>query len=90
MNLDIIIRKTRTRLWLMALCRCLGTCVFAAVLLSTVLVAADKMVFLDVPIIAAILVIVTVASWLKVRKDPAARAHAGTVTKPKHEGEPGA
>ena len=41
-------------------------------------------------VIAAILVIVTVASWLKVRKDPAARAHAGTVTKPKHEGEPGA
>jgi tellurite resistance protein TerC len=35
-------------------------------------------------VIAAILVIVTLASWIKVRKDPSATAHAGTVTKPKH------
>lgn len=34
-------------------------------------------------VIAAILIIVTVASWIKVRKDPTATAHAGTVTKPK-------
>lgn len=41
-------------------------------------------------VIAAILVIVTVASWLKVRKDPTAVAHAGTITKPKPaEGEQG-
>jgi len=39
-------------------------------------------------VIAAILIIVTIASWLKVRKDPTATAHAGTVTKPKsHEEE---
>lgn len=39
-------------------------------------------------VIAAILIIVTIASWIKVRKDPTATAHAGTVTKPKsHEGE---
>lgn len=36
-------------------------------------------------VIAAILVIVTVASWIKVRRDPTAIAHAGTVTKPKHQ-----
>ena len=40
-------------------------------------------------VIAAILVIVTVASWIKVRRDPSATAHAGTVTKPKHHEEPG-
>ncbi|MFM7212559.1 MAG: TerC family protein, partial [Actinomycetota bacterium] len=41
-------------------------------------------------VIAAILVIVTVASWIKVRRDPTAIAHAGTVTKPKHqEGDAG-
>ena len=41
-------------------------------------------------VIAAILVIVTIASWLKVRKDPTAVAHAGTITKPKPaEGEQG-
>ena len=34
-------------------------------------------------VIAAILIIVTIASWIKVRKDPSATAHAGTVTKPK-------
>jgi len=35
-------------------------------------------------VIAAILVVVTIASWLKVRKDPSARAHAGTITNPRH------
>lgn len=34
--------------------------------------------------IAATLTITAVASWLKVRRDPAARAHAGTVTEPRH------
>jgi tellurite resistance protein TerC len=34
-------------------------------------------------VIAAILIIVTIASWIKVRKDPTAVAHAGTITKPK-------
>ena len=39
-------------------------------------------------VIAAILIIVTLASWLKVRKDPSAIAHAGTITAPKpHEGD---
>ena len=39
-------------------------------------------------VIAAILIIATIASWLKVRKDPSAVAHAGTITKPKQpEGE---
>jgi len=39
-------------------------------------------------VIAVILIITTIASLIKVRKDPTARAHAGTVTKPKtHEGE---
>ena len=39
-------------------------------------------------VIAAILVIAAVASWIKVRKDPSATAHAGTITKPKpHEGD---
>ena len=31
---------------------------------------------------------VAVASWIKVRKDPTATAHAGTITAPKpHEGD---
>lgn len=34
-------------------------------------------------VIAAILVIAAVASWIKVRKDPSATAHAGTITAPK-------
>lgn len=38
-------------------------------------------------VIAVILVTVTIASLIKVRKDPTARAHAGTVTKPKHREE---
>lgn len=38
-------------------------------------------------VIAAILIIATVASWLKVRKDPSAIAHAGTITKPKQPEE---
>jgi tellurite resistance protein TerC len=42
-------------------------------------------------VIAAILIIATIASWLKVRKDPSAVAHAGTITKPKlHDDEGGA
>jgi len=40
-------------------------------------------------VIAAILIIVTIASWIKVRKDPTATAHAGTVTKPKHHEDEG-
>ncbi len=43
---------------------------------------------LSLAVIAAILVIATIASWLKVRKDPSATAHAGTVTKPKHHDDP--
>ena len=39
-------------------------------------------------VIVGILVIAAVASWIKVRKDPSATAHAGTVTAPKpHEGD---
>lgn len=38
-------------------------------------------------VIAVILVTVTIASLIKVRRDPSARAHAGTVTKPKHRDE---
>ena len=38
-------------------------------------------------VIAGILIIAAVASWIKVRKDPTATAHAGTVTKPKHSEE---
>lgn len=39
-------------------------------------------------VIAGILVIAAVASWIKVRKDPSATAHAGTITAPKlHERE---
>ena len=42
-------------------------------------------------VIAAILVVVTIASWLKVRKDPSARAHAGTITQPRpHDEDKGA
>ena len=40
-------------------------------------------------VIAAILIIVTLASWIKVRKDPSATAHAGTITKPKHHDDAG-
>lgn len=39
-------------------------------------------------VIVTVLVVVTVASWLKVRKDPSATAHAGTVTEPRHEPAP--
>ncbi|MGI9196582.1 MAG: TerC/Alx family metal homeostasis membrane protein [Candidatus Nanopelagicales bacterium] len=35
-------------------------------------------------VIAVILIVVTVASLIKVRKDPSARAHAGTITEPRH------
>lgn len=38
-------------------------------------------------VIAAVLIIVTVASLIKVRRDPTARGHAGTVTKPRHHDE---
>lgn len=39
-------------------------------------------------VIAGILVIAAVASWIKVRKDPTATAHAGTITAPKpHDGD---
>ncbi len=39
-------------------------------------------------VIVGILVIAAVASWIKVRKDPSATAHAGTITAPKpHEGD---
>lgn len=34
-------------------------------------------------VIVVVLTVVTIASWLKVRKDPSARAHAGTITEPK-------
>ena len=41
-------------------------------------------------VIAGILVIAAVASWIKVRKDPSATAHAGTITAPKpHDEESG-
>lgn len=40
-------------------------------------------------VIAAILVIAAVASWIKVRKDPSATAHAGTITAPKHQDDDG-
>ena len=40
-------------------------------------------------VIAAILIIVTIASWIKVRKDPSAIAHAGTITKPKSHDDEG-
>lgn len=35
-------------------------------------------------VIVGILLVATVASWIKVRRDPTAVAHAGTVTEPKH------
>jgi tellurite resistance protein TerC len=38
--------------------------------------------------IAVVLIVVTVASWLKVRKDPEARAHAGRMTTGHHEDNP--
>jgi tellurite resistance protein TerC len=38
-------------------------------------------------VIIGILVIVGIASWIKVRRDPTAIAHAGTVTEPKHRPE---
>lgn len=41
-------------------------------------------------VIAGILIIAAVASWIKVRKDPSATAHAGTITAPKpHEEDAG-
>jgi TerC family integral membrane protein len=40
---------------------------------------------LSLVVIITILVIVAVASWLKVRRDPTAVAHAGTVTEPSHD-----
>ena len=41
-------------------------------------------------VIAAILIVATVASWIKVRRDPSAVAHAGTVTQPRaHEDDKG-
>ncbi len=41
-------------------------------------------------VIAGVLIIAAVASWIKVRKDPSATAHAGTITKPKpHEEDAG-
>ena len=41
-------------------------------------------------VIAAILIVATVASWIKVRRDPSAVAHAGTVTQPRtHDDEKG-
>jgi len=38
---------------------------------------------LSLAVIAGVLIAVTVASWWKVRRDPSARAHAGTVTEPR-------
>ena len=38
-------------------------------------------------VIAVILIVVTVASWIKVRRDPTAIAHAGTVTEPRRHDE---
>lgn len=39
---------------------------------------------LSLGVIAGVLIAVTLASWWKVRRDPTARAHAGTVTEPRH------
>ena len=39
--------------------------------------------------IGLVLVLVAVGSWLKVRKDPSATAHAGRLTEPHHEEEQG-
>jgi tellurite resistance protein TerC len=38
-------------------------------------------------VIGIILVVTTVASWVKIRKDPAATAHAGTISEPDHSRE---
>lgn len=38
-------------------------------------------------VIIVVLIITALASWLKVRKDPAAVAHAGTIKAPKHRDE---
>ncbi|MEZ5116845.1 MAG: TerC family protein [Candidatus Nanopelagicales bacterium] len=38
--------------------------------------------------IVLVLVVASVASWLKVRQDPAAKAHAGAMRASKHKGEP--
>lgn len=35
-------------------------------------------------VIVSILAVATIASWIKVRRDPTAIAHAGTITEPKH------
>lgn len=43
---------------------------------------------LSLSVIGGVLVLVTVASWWKVRRDPTARAHAGTVTEPRHRETP--
>ncbi len=43
---------------------------------------------LSLGVIAGVLILVTVASWWKVRRDPTARAHAGTVTEPHHPTPP--
>ena len=43
---------------------------------------------ISLAVIGVILVTVAVASWIKVRRDPTARAHAGTVTAPKREEPP--
>lgn len=44
--------------------------------------------FVSLGVIAAILVVATVASWIKVRRDPTAVAHAGTITQPRaHDDE---
>jgi tellurite resistance protein TerC len=44
---------------------------------------------LSLAFIGLVLVIVAVGSWLKVRKDPSAVAHAGRLTEPHHEEEQG-
>jgi len=38
-------------------------------------------------IIALVLVVVTIASWIKTRKDPDAIAHAGRLTDPREDEE---
>jgi tellurite resistance protein TerC len=40
--------------------------------------------------IAIVLVFVAVGSWIKVRRDPTAVGHAGTVTDPHHHDKPDA
>lgn len=39
-------------------------------------------------VIAAVLIIVMIASWIKVRRDPTVRAHAGTVLEPRSVEDP--